>query len=217
MTPMSLTTIKQTASELANIAAPGASFRRNALVIEAAATDAQIRRLGFLIADVADGTDWWRSDYLAEIKARYGADKAAKASQSLGIEQASFEFFSNIAAMFPLALRIDGLTFAHHSEAMLGCKDDPESALSWLQQAKTNEWTVSQLRRELRQAHASYKQDGRKPTGTGYSAVTDAERWACTQIEKANEYTPERARAVLLDLTKLRQFIEQISVIAARA
>ena len=73
------------------------------------------------------------------------------------------------------------------------------------------------IERAARIAGASYKGDNLKPTGTGYSAIIDAERWARSHAKELSNYTPERANAVLSDITHLSALIVDLCAISKRA
>lgn len=202
---------------------PGAAFTRNALTIEADANPKQLKLIGDFLSCVSDSADWWKTDYVKAVSganlltAIKGDDPHAKARticQEQGMEQGSFDFYLTVAALFPPSLRVEGLTFDHHKEALIGTDSNQSLAIEWLERAKAEGWDVPQLRKALRQANATYHTDNLKPTGNGYSAIIDAERWARTQEKQIASYTPERAKAILTDIRHLRELIEKLEAIA---
>ena len=131
------------------------------------------------------------------------------------MEQGAFYFYVSVGAIFPPDVRVDELSFDHHREALTGCNGDGKQAKEWLTKALANRWDVGELRRALRQANAEYHKDGKKPTGNGYAALLDANRWARTQAKELATYTAERAAAILSDVQPLKEFIARLEAISA--
>ena len=210
-----MTTLAKLPKEALSI--PGADFGRNALRISPDSTPKQLGLIGDFLSCVTDSAEWWRADYIKALAERDQLKDHAKARATClehGIEQGTFEFFLSIADMFPPSVRTEGLSFDHHREAVIGTNGSPLEARQWLAKAQAEGWTVPELRKALRQANATYHQDGRKPTGNGYSALVDAERWARTQEKEIKSYTPERAQAILSDIKHLRTLIDTLESIA---
>ena len=191
-----------------SIAIQGAAFAQDRLTIAPDATPKQLGLIGDFLSTVSGACDWWRTDYIHTLHTR-----------NIGhtIEQASFDFYSSVAAIFPPDVRIDGLSFDQHKEAMIGTNGSATEARLWLGKALAESWDVPTLRKHLRLANATYHADERKPTGNGYSALTDAERWARTQEKQLQNYTPERARAILSDIKHLCSLIDTLETIATTA
>ena len=208
------------------ITIPGALFTRNALNIEAGATAKQLKLIGDFLCDVGNSADWWRADYVHAVSVRNAPDdpyngddpnaKARTICEEQGMEQGAFYFYVSVGAIFPPDVRVDELSFDHHREALLGSDGDGKEAKEWLTKALANNWSVSELRRAMRLANADYQKDGKKPSGNGYSALLDANRWAKTQTKELPTYTPERAAAILGDVQPLRDFITKLDAIAGK-
>lgn len=188
---------------------PGASFTRNSMLIDGDANPKQLKLQGDFIQAVTSAADWWRADWCAHVQ-------KAEVAEERGIEQKSFEFYLSVTDMFPADARMEGLTFEHHAEAMLGSGRDAKRAHDWLAKAIENNWSVSQMRKAIREANAEYRKDKRAATGNGYTFMLDAERWCRVQLKEVSHYTPERAAAVLGDLSHLRKMLAELERIAAR-
>lgn len=197
------------------ISIPGAQFKRNGLTIDKDATPKQLKLVGDFLGAVGDSADWWRADYVRCVTDRStGDDQARTTCEGHGIEQASFYFYNSVTAIFPADMRNADLSFEHHREVVLGTNGDADEARQWLARAHAEGWGVPELRKALRQHNAEYHKDGRKPTGNGYSALLDANRWAKTQEKELPDYTPERASAILSDIEPLMTFIAKVEAIA---
>jgi hypothetical protein len=193
----------------------GADFTRNSLSISPDATPKQLKLIGEFLTQVGDAEDWWKADYAKTLADRNAPDKARVMCQEQGMEQASFDFYLSASTLFPLSVRLPSLSFEHHKEALIGTDYNQAQALEWLQRAEAEEWDVPALRKAIRQSNAIYKPDAKPPTGNGYSAMIDAERWARTQAKELSSYTPDRAKAILSDITHLRDLIDKLEAIAA--
>lgn len=195
---------------------PGVDFTRNGLSIPKAISASQLTLIGDFIHSVSDAIDWWKTDYVHSCTQLYLdlSDHGRTLCQERGIEQGAFDFYASVAALFPPSLRFPSLSFEHHKEALLGTDSNQSLALEWLKTADAQGWDVPTLRKAIRQSHATYQRDALKPTGNGYSAMIDAERWARTQSKDLSTYTPERAKAILSDITHLRDLIDKLESIA---
>lgn len=193
---------------------PGATFERQSLTIAPSATQKQLKLIGAFLSQVGDAEDWWRADYVKALSSRSAPEKARIALEEQGMEQSAFDFYLSAASIFPPAMRVDGLSFEHHKEALIGSDHNQSLALEWLTKAKEEDWDVPALRKQIRIAQATYQRDDKKPTGNGYSAIIDAERWARTQSKDLSSYTPERAKAILSDISHLRDLIDKLEAIA---
>lgn len=193
---------------------PGAEFTRNALTISKEATPAQLKLVGDFLSQVGDAEDWWKADYVKTVSERHNPEKARITLLEQGMEQGSFDFYLSASSLFPPSIRVPTLSFEHHKEALLGTDHNQANALVWLNLADTNGWDVPTLRKAIRQSKATYQRDALKPTGNGYSAMIDAERWARTQSKELSSYTPERAKAILSDIAHLRDLIDKLEAIA---
>lgn len=193
---------------------PGAEFTRNALTISKEATPAQLKLVGDFLSQVGDAEDWWKADYVKTVSERQQPDKARVTLLEQGMEQGSFDFYLCASSLFPPSLRFPSLSFEHHKEALLGTDSNQSLALEWLKTADAQGWDVPTLRKAIRQSNATYQRDALKPTGNGYSAMIDAERWARTQSKELSSYTPERAKAILSDIAHLRELIDKLEAIA---
>ena len=193
---------------------PGVGFFRQSLEIPDNASPTQLKLIGDFLTHVGDAEDWWRADYVKAVSSRHNPEKARVTLAEQGMEQASFDFYLSASSLFPPSLRVASLSFEHHKEALIGSDHNQANALVWLNLADTNGWDVPTLRKAIRQSLATYQRDDKRPTGNGYSAMIDAERWARTQSKELSSYTPERAKAILSDIAHLRDLIDKLEAIA---
>jgi hypothetical protein len=190
------------------VSLPGATITRNALIIDPNASDEQLAQIGEALVQIEGSRSWWIGDYGVMLQSRKGEHYTEGNAEALGIEPGSFHQYKSVAAFFKVCTRVQALSFKHHYEAMCGCDGDVAVAQDWLDQAAGNEWSVSELRKAIRSSRADYKADGLKPTGNGYSAITDADRWAGSKLTEAQDYTAEQASAILLDIERLLAFVD---------
>ena len=208
------------------ITIPGAQFSENSLSIADDATPKQLGLIGDFLNACGNSAEWWRADYVQAVAERNQLkdaacldDPNAKARticEEHGMEQGAFYFYLSVAAIFPPDVRVDGLSFEHHKEAVQGSDGDSTKAKDWLVRAVKEGWSVGELRRAMRQSSAEYKRDGRDPSGNGYSALIDATRWAKTQEKFLPNYTAAQAKAILGDVQPLRDFIAKVEEIAGQ-
>jgi hypothetical protein len=200
----------------AGVSLPGCKFSRTGLLIDTKASDEQLTQIGNALVTIEGSRSWWIGDYGCALQRRKGEAYTEGRAEVLGIEPGSFRVYKCTADFFPVLSRLNALSFGHHYEAMVGADGDLAVAQNWLGLAEKNEWSVSELRKEIRATRAEYKPDGQKPTGNGYSALLDANRYASSQMQELESYTSERAAAILEDNKQLAQYLAQLAEIVRR-
>jgi hypothetical protein len=199
------------------VSLPGATITRTALIIDPKATDTQLASIGAAVVSIDGSRCWWIGDYGCTLQQRKGEHYTDGQAEVLGIEANTFRQYKMVADFFKVLARSNDLSWRHHYEAMMGAGGDLAIAQDWLDQAVKEEWSVSELRKAVRMAKADYESDGLQPTGNGYSALLDADRWASTQLAEIKDYTPERAALILLDIERLTSLLDQLRALAAKA
>jgi hypothetical protein len=193
---------------------PRAEITLTALIIDPKASDEDLSKIGAALVSIEGSRSWWIGDYACALQARKGEHYTDGRAEALGIEQSTFWQYKAVASFFNPSTRVEDLTFKHHFEAMCGADGDLAVAQDWLDQAVKNEWSVSDLRRAVRTAKAEYKSDGLNPTGNGYSALLEANRWASTQLKEIGGYTAEQAVLILADTPTLWTLGDELRRIA---
>jgi hypothetical protein len=199
------------------ITLPGAKMTETALMIDPKVTDEQLGYIGSTLARMEGSRSWWIGDYGCALQSRRGEAYTEGNAEVLGIEPNTFRQYKMVAEFLPAFTRVNALSFKHHFEAMMGAGGDLAVAQDWLSKAVKEGWSVSELRRAVRTARAEYKDDGLQPTGNGYSALLDADRWARTQAKELDGYTPEQASAILSDLPALIPLLDRLRELARKA
>jgi hypothetical protein len=62
--------------------------------------------------------------------------------------------YASVARAYDLSIRIDNLTFNHHRIAMAV---EPKDRIDWLVRALHEDWSVADLRRQIRQAKNRFR------------------------------------------------------------
>lgn len=119
-------------------------------------------------------------------------------------------YYRAVALAFDPGNRCRPLSWTHHLVAM---DAPPEKRGGWLQEAAANNWSVSDLRKRVRLSLATHTTPTTNPTGNGYSAILDADRWAATALDEVDSYTPERAQLILADIERLVALVDRLRAI----
>jgi hypothetical protein len=199
------------------VALPGATLTRTALIIDPSATDAQVARIGEALIQIDGSRCWWIGDYGCALQQRRGEHYTEGQAEVLGIHANVFRQYKMVAAFFNPLCRHNDLSFGHHYEAMGGSNGDLAIAQDWLDKTKENNWSVSELRKAVRVSRSDYKNDDLPPSGNGYSALLDADRWASSQLKEISTYTPVRAAAILSDIERLVRLLDELRIMAKGA
>ena len=104
--------------------------------------------------------DWIKGDLLREYETRH-----PEAFKQLDSDQMEFEFAASFAVLevsksIPINHRELSLSFAHHREIAIECESISEID-DWLKKARDNEWSLTELRRNLRKRKLDPSKSGR--------------------------------------------------------
>ena len=159
---------------------PGAEFLPRQLAIERDASDDELRDVHHLLHSITAFSAWWVGDFLVHVQEKATARARAEILKNnahtepedvdelaakRGNEQAwnlIREAYDSEAAAFSWQVcklikpeqRTFNLSFKHYKEALIETNYDVEAALSWLREAEENDWSVSELRKQIRLAQA---------------------------------------------------------------
>ena len=155
---------------------PGAEFGHRSLRIDPNIKKENLGNVNQLLSSVASCSSWWVGDLLVFVRKR--AEKRARVEKleekpdidfeelekivtGIGNESAwnlIYEAYDSEAAAvsmevcsaIPHELRTYNLSFKHYREAILLTRKDVKAACVWLHEAERNNWSVSQLRKQIR-------------------------------------------------------------------
>ena len=99
---------------------------------------------GMELREVKDNVQWELGDLALEVDTAYGQDSIGKFSNDIGINKKSLQQYRRVSTAFPLETRIAYLSHRHH--LILAARED---RLEWLKKAADNNWTTTQLYREV--------------------------------------------------------------------
>jgi hypothetical protein len=125
---------------------PGVQFKENQLVIDDELEGDRLKELTKFLISAHNSSLWWLGDLLCFLKATKGqlwADEvAAQSDDSLRLNEAA-----HICGQFKERYKV---SFQHHRDAFLEAGRDPVKAATWLKRAEENGWSVSEMRRAIR-------------------------------------------------------------------
>lgn len=102
-------------------------------------------QLGATLQGIGKAWQWWVGDWLNYGETRWG-EKYAQAIDE-GIDYQTARNAAWVSGAVELSLRRDKLSWSHHKEV---AKLDPPEQKEWLEKAEANEWSVAELRTQLK-------------------------------------------------------------------
>ena len=154
----------------------GAEFLPRHLAIEHSASDDDLRGVHHLLYSITAYSAWWFGDFLvhAQERARERAKTEMLNSEAgadpVDVEKRGNDYvwelireaYDSEAAAFSWQVcklikpeqRTFNVSFKHYKEALVATGYDVEAALGWLKEAEKNNWSVSELRKQIRLAQA---------------------------------------------------------------
>jgi hypothetical protein len=157
---------------------PGAEFLPRQLTIEHSASDDDLRDVHHLLHSITAYSAWWFGDFLFHVQTRttertkaelLGNNANPEDVEGLAAKRGNEHVWSVIrgaydseAAAFSWQVcklikpeqRTFNLSFKHYKEALVVTGYDVKAALGWLKEAEENNWSVSELRKQVRLAQA---------------------------------------------------------------
>lgn len=166
--------------------------------------------IGRQLHDVGDGVSWWIGDWVNYGENHIWGDGYADAMKMFDRAYGTIANAASIARKIEFSRRRENLTFAHHAEV---ASLEPKKQDKWLRKAEENQWSHTDLRKEIRADGAEWAEPQGKPFGFIFSKwATDGLRWFRREAEKTpvEEWSPERREAVKKDLRPLVEFYERL-------
>lgn len=143
---MSAVPDKALGATLTGLAIPGSVFSETALDLPANLSFEDWERTGETLGRIGRACQWWIGDWLNFGERAYG-EKYAQAMEATGLDYATLQNYSWVAAHIEMSRRRDVLSWSHHREvAQLNVPDQDR----WLTSAEANGWSKSQLRKQLK-------------------------------------------------------------------
>jgi hypothetical protein len=153
---------------------PGAEFLPRQLAIEHNASEDELRDVHHLLYSITAYSAWWFGDFLFHIQTRTtertkaellgnnanpeDVDELAAKRGNEHVWNVIREAYDSEAAAFSWQVcklikpeqRTFNLSFKHYKEALVVTGYDVEATLGWLREAEENNWSVSELRKQIR-------------------------------------------------------------------
>jgi N6-adenosine-specific RNA methylase IME4 len=125
------------------------SLTRTGLVVEGEPTEEEWDQAGDKLCQAHGALQWWIGDWLlyGEGKPEWG-EKYAKARKRFGKEEQALKDYKTVAKSVKLSYRNDNLSWTHHRAV---APLPPAEQKNWLKKAEKQGWSVTELRKEIRQ------------------------------------------------------------------
>jgi hypothetical protein len=231
-------------TESLRIPCNGVRIAERGLTFRGAETDSELVRVGSALFGVRSVLKWSLGSLFAEMQRRSadkkqreekkraeGCDLPAWHDQRGGVRAGDFaeshqldpKEFREVLGVFTFyqgAKDMPRVSFEHAREAMWAVDDgqprQSERALAYLRLAEERSMTLTQLRRHMRSSGVTEPVETMQLDLAQYSAVFDFRRWAQGELDKLPNYTPERARVILVDIGESTlSYIDALRAIAA--
>lgn len=103
-------------------------------------------KLGAELQFIESGHQWWLGDWLNYGERQYG-EKYTQALEVTRYSYGTLAVYAHVASKYEPLTRIKNLSFKHHQIAA-----PQENRQEWVQLAADNDWSASELRREIKRA-----------------------------------------------------------------
>jgi len=127
-------------------------------------TEDEWRNYGDMLKRIDEAKQWAIGDWLCDGKKHYGDRVYQEASKILDVEKNTLEHYKSLAERFEICIRIQNLLWSHHLEVAslkqlqrdkkgklcLSDEPDKEKMQEFLKKAEKNNWSVRELREEVR-------------------------------------------------------------------
>jgi hypothetical protein len=194
-----------------NLSIAGLELTRNSLVIPKEATDSQVASVGHFLQSVEGSKAWWWGDYFIALETRKGEHYTSEWAELAGVTSGTLRNWKSVAGFFESSCRHDSLSWQHHYEAMCGADGDLAIAQNWLQLADENKWSVSQMRKAIRQANREHNDDDDPgPPELPYQALYDADHWATSKLQEIKALPKTEKQRLFNNLHALIELVEYL-------
>lgn len=156
--------------------------------------------LGVRIGRIGGAIQWWLGDWWAFGEERQWGEGREVAEQ-MGTHYGTICNYASVTRAFEFSCRHENLSFTHHQAAMAA---PAKQRQRWLSRASKKGWSVSRLRKEIRQAEenatavtdlteaqSTAEEDRREPTGNDIDPTEAAgcrkSEYAAAEIEAETE------------------------------
>lgn len=189
----------------------GFQFKQMELVIEGKHTIEEWLDAGRLLTGMESSLNWWIGDWLVFGEHTYGQ----KYSQAEAVTQHRQDYLKAcnfVSSKVPAGNRIHGLSWSHHREvAALSTADQKR----WLNKALENEWSVSELRINMRKDMAEYKDNTEEIGSKSFNLVSWSQegiRWIKSEARKnpIEDWPEERRRLIKKDLEPIVEIYNRL-------
>ncbi|WP_051834137.1 LmbU family transcriptional regulator [Streptomyces sp. NRRL S-646] len=107
--------------------------------------------IGVEIFSVADASSWWLGDWLIYGQNRY-PDRYKRAIEASSLHYKTLRNYAWVARKFDVSRRRDTLSMQHHGEVAALSEEEQEL---WLDRAEQEGWSVTELRRNVKEDKAT--------------------------------------------------------------
>jgi hypothetical protein len=209
----------------------GVRFTRTGLRFDGKPTEATVSTVSTVLHTVRDVLDWCEADYLPQMVQLHLGRSARKRKPDANLEQMEIRIVSEYAELngrdaaalherdkvgrfFPIALRHDDLSFAHHAEAWRCCDGDLAQASAWLDVASSDKLKIGPFRALIRR-QARADQFGQ--AGAHISVLdplederTDMDLAAARMRAAASRYGSEQAQRELRSIANVVALVDEL-------
>jgi hypothetical protein len=189
----------------------GFQFKPMELVIEGKHTIEKWLDVGKVLTGMESSLNWWIGDWLVFGEHTYG-QKYSQAEAVTKHRQDYLKACNFVSSKVPAQNRFQTLSWSHHREvAALEVSEQKK----WLEKANENEWTVSELRINMRKTLAEYNEIEDEPLSPSFNLVAwsqEGVRWLKQEIRKApvDNWPEERKQLIKKDLEPLIEFYNKL-------
>jgi len=188
----------------------GFKFKSMELSIEGQHEIEKWLEVGTLLTGMESSLNWWIGDWLVFGEHTYG-QKYSQAESVTKHRQDYLKACNFVSHKVPAQNRIQGLSWSHHREvAALSIGDQKK----WLKQALENEWTVSELRINMRKSLAEYSDtdDDSVKSFNLVSWTQEGVRWLRQETRKApvEQWSADRRGLIKKDLEPIVEFYSKL-------
>jgi len=139
-----------------NVRRPGAASvsvqkRRTSLSFPRAVPLEAWISVGLEIFSIADASSWWLGDWLIYGQNRY-PDRYKRAIEASSLHYKTLRNYAWVARKFDVSRRRDTLSMQHHAEVAALAEEEQEL---WLDRAEQQSWSVTELRRNIKESKVS--------------------------------------------------------------
>jgi len=183
----------------------GFKFKSMELIIEGEHKIEKWLEVGTLLTGMESSLNWWIGDWLVFGEHTYG-QKYSQAESVTQHRQDYLKACNFVSHKVPAQNRVQGLSWSHHREvAALSIGDQKK----WLKQAIDADWTVSELRINMRMSIAEYGAgDEHIRSFNLVSWTQEGVRWLRQEIRKnpVENWSADRRGLIKKDLEPIVEF-----------